>query len=145
MNRLVVISWILAWSFAGANDSLPCKFTKSFKEAAKRQHVVVDTQNLYTIFADTLPKDTIALCVVYQDVRVVFLSRVIWSQVDDIYKEYAIWHEMGHCVLHREHTEKFVDNEHPGSMMYPDDRLVKYYQLYYKIHKNYYEHELFHP
>lgn len=33
--------------------------------------------------------------------------------------EQLVWHEIGHCILYRQHTTALRDGVHPSSVMYP--------------------------
>jgi hypothetical protein len=62
------------------------------------------------------------------------------SNTTDIAKEYILFHELGHCILNREHDTSHDRAGHITSMMYP------YIDIgMYQIDKSYYIHELFHP
>lgn len=50
-----------------------------------------------------------------------------WSQLDDKTRELLIWHELGHCLVGRDHDTKWISHEGqriPRSIMYPHLRSI---------------------
>jgi hypothetical protein len=61
------------------------------------------------------------------EVRQIWVSTEWWAKVEKQYppeqvaavREAVIFHELGHCVLNRHHTEVMIqDGRHPGSLMF---------------------------
>lgn len=79
--------------------------------------------------------------------RLVRINHKYWHQSDDSGKEQLIYHELGHCVLNREHSTKSMNlkDTHyniPNSIMYP----IAFGDLwYYSFFRNHYIDELIHP
>jgi hypothetical protein len=72
--------------------------------------------------------------------REVHISKVEWIDLSPIEQEELIYHELGHCVLDREHTTDMFSNGMPVSMMYPYMNVL---DPWYVSHKDYYWNEMF--
>ncbi|MCY4643972.1 MAG: hypothetical protein OXB88_05085 [Bacteriovoracales bacterium] len=64
-------------------------------------------------------------------------------KIRDIIRETVVYHELGHCILNRDHDSTLgknrVSNAIPMSLMYPSTKYARYYMKYY----NAYIRELF--
>lgn len=75
--------------------------------------------------------------------RHILLDIEYWNESDDLDRESLIYHELGHCILNREHND-FV-------IVYTDGRVIKksimnaYLFSEYRKYRSYYIYELFHP
>jgi Zn-dependent peptidase ImmA (M78 family) len=62
-----------------------------------------------------------------------------WQQITDAEKEWLVYHELGHCILNREHREDRIrENNCVASVMYPKTEYACYENL-----QDYYLKELF--
>lgn len=70
----------------------------------------------------------------------IVINPVLWKTMDSNHKELVILHELGHCVLKREHKINMFPHGCPRSIMfyYANETMKKCY----KEHKMYYQHEL---
>jgi hypothetical protein len=87
---------------------------------------------------------TIGVCYAFRApkfFRKIELDQEYWDGADDLDRESLIFHELGHCVLDRDHDEEFAPSHifilRPRSLMYP----VSFYQ--YRLHRMEYIKELF--
>lgn len=88
-------------------------------------------------FADSpADEDWVGLC--YNFSNHVKIDRTYWNTSDDAAKESLIFHELGHCAMDRDHTEKLLSNNCPASLMHP---LIL--SACYKRNKELYIKELF--
>lgn len=62
-----------------------------------------------------------------------------WKRFSDEEREVLVFHELGHCVLGRDHTEGTFSDNAPVSIMNP----IIMYTVYYKRRRDYYRSELF--
>lgn len=75
----------------------------------------------------------------------VMIDREIWNTLSDIHRRLLIFHELGHCVLDRDHSWKFIYNEDEGvtimaSIMFSNTgKILNKYIMY----QDAYEYELF--
>lgn len=103
------------------------------------QNVNVDIE---IVFAK-LERPTVGLChyLKYQNGSVQFLKIEIdhdyWQSTSEIKKEVLLFHELGHCVLGRKHTEELLGNYSPKSIMYP-----WIFENAYQNYRSYYVEEL---
>lgn len=142
---ILVTLLIATTSIAGDKFKPFRKQVDSFIAAAHQQHVNVDLSILHITLADHLPDRLLGICWgMGTSIPMIFLDKVLWEQSNDLKREQILWHEMGHCVLKREHNERMKWDGYPASIMYPDSRLIND-QNYYRKHKQEYIQELFHP
>ena len=66
----------------------------------------------------------------------IIINKKEWNQRSTIKQENVIFHEMGHCVLNRDHTQGLFEDDCPKSIMYPslmtDWCYLKRYDYYMK-------------
>lgn len=90
----------------------------SFKKDAKLYGVSLNLHKLTTIFSDTVPEATAAYCLPH--IKLVVVSIRTWKTLNENGRKALLYHEWGHCILRREHTEVFVNMSFcPKSLMYP--------------------------
>ncbi len=81
--------------------------------------------------------------VCYYPFRKIEINKLYWDKASDTEKEMLIFHELGHCELHRDHNKSFIldnnNNEIPESLMYPKMFNPNIYLNY----RDYYIMELF--
>jgi hypothetical protein len=66
------------------------------------------------------------------------IDPIFWQEATDTEKEVLIFHELGHCVLNRDHDESIIaEYEIPKSIMYP-----VIFDSPYKNNRRYYVDEL---
>lgn len=74
-----------------------------------------------------LPHDdgrVVGFCDIWGPRLLVVLDRKYWEVSDDLEREELVFHELGHCVLNRGHTEDIM------SMMYPSSLASNLYAPY---------------
>ena len=93
-------------------------------------------------FLQQYGEQVIALCFKYTSgKKEIYIDEEFWEQADETYKQEAIFHELGHCVLNREHDSSLIAGSEEGtiytvprSIMYPyvfGGRLyTKFYDYY---------------
>lgn len=69
----------------------------------------------------------------------VIISRTKWEKLDEASRRQLLFHELGHCVLFREHQEGRADTGIPLSLMHP--YAIDSYT--YSQFEDYYTEELF--
>lgn len=121
------------------------KHVDTFIVAAKQQHISINLSELNIALADKLPLRYVGICFgMGTQYPMIFIDKSNWDKASLLYREEIVWHEMGHCILGREHTELTKFDGHPTSIMYPDASVVRD-ENYYLKHKQDYIEELFHP
>lgn len=90
-------------------------------------------------FAD-LASPRIGLCSLWVGLPpVIEIDRTYWAKASDTEKEVIMLHELGHCVLRRDHIDTLNANGEPISIMYPNSSVFRIYLE----SKRYYLFELF--
>jgi hypothetical protein len=67
----------------------------------------------------------VGMCDPYIPVRTVVFDKETWPTYSDSEKEELVFHELGHCVLDRDHDSTKIDGM-PMSIMYPYDSIPAY-------------------
>ena len=115
-----------------------------FVDEGKKYGVDVDLDFLpiSAHFIDFSSSNVVGSCVRRQDNdREINVSRDYWNLADDLQKEYVIFHELGHCYLHREHLENtFSDGTCRSLMASGTGSCI---QNYTELTRSYYLNELF--
>lgn len=95
-----------------------------------------------------LPSPSVGLCVVYSTgEKEIKIDPTYWSHIGFDERTALVFHELGHCVLGRDHTSEILHSnvygDVPVSFMYP----YSFYNSHYadKGLWNYYVNELFTP
>jgi hypothetical protein len=69
------------------------------------------------------------------------IDPIFWEEASQTEKEVLVFHELGHCVLNREHNESLISEQNiPKSIMYP-----YIFETEYEMYRNYYINELKNP
>jgi len=91
-------------------------------------------------FVDHFPGTATAKC--YPGLGKVLVSLEQWNMMTELEREWVLFHELGHCVLFREHdNERILGGLCPRSIMHPWFTR----DLCYKMKYDYYIKELFNP
>lgn len=101
------------------------------------KNISIEATGLIIEFAD-LEGLTAGICTLQGDKEPhVKIDRDYWATASDAAKENLVFHELGHCILHRGHLDDYVDKK-PVSLM--NAYLIPYY---YEKDKKYYRSELY--
>ena len=73
-------------------------------------------------FVTRLEGTEVGVCIMAQDTqyqRIIKIDKEAWDEHDSdaVYKEALIFHEIGHCVLNRDHWDGVLDNGYAASIM----------------------------
>lgn len=72
------------------------------------------------------------------------LNENYWKFATDQQKEILLFHELGHCLLNREHDDTLSSNKAPASIMFTNELyLAGTLDEYYRDHRDEYLKELF--
>jgi hypothetical protein len=71
----------------------------------------------------------------------VSITQHSWDQLSDTYREIAVYHELGHCLLARQHKNELNDDGQPVSIM--NAILEQMRESYYIAYRQDYIRELF--
>jgi hypothetical protein len=149
LSKRLVISWfqlIFSWLIVVVFSA--CGRSQIAPEAIPYVIKFVKTTRLpvdFPIKLTTLEGNTVGLCYSYSDgSREIELDVDYWTRANDSMKEELVMHELGHCVLNRDHKETIVfspkENENiPVSIMFP---YVFGHRFYYQKYNDYFLNEL---
>lgn len=107
-----------------------------------------DFQNYVDLFEQEIDKEvridigynkldypTVGVCIKYTNgYKEIQIDPDAWLEYDEYYREELIFHELGHCILDREHDNSVIEGYRiPKSVMYPFIFGYAYnkYKIYY--------------
>jgi hypothetical protein len=80
------------------------KYVTTFKEKMAMAGVSKSTKNLQAhFFQQLMIKSTARECFV--EIQTIRILETEWIRLDEAGKEELMYHELGHCILGRDHTE----------------------------------------
>lgn len=121
-------------------------YFEQFEIAAAAQNVKVDLiQSKITGVVEDLEEENVAgLCTYYShSPNHVTIDLEFWNRFSDNFKEMIVFHELGHCVLGRDHREGQLQDGRCLSIMRSGSEFCR--DAYTPSTKAYYISELFHP
>ena len=161
LKNLLFVVIILLFGCQKDNDfvyDVPQQFEPYVKrfieEAAARGHPI-SINNLiikYELSSSTIFCATSNVITSGNDVQKIISIKSLTCWQNDVQLETIIFHELGHCILGREHDMTLMPKGDPKSIMYPDNATL-YSPCVYPIgspcdllyRRNYYLDELFNP
>lgn len=102
-------------------DSQFKPYVRSFVQEANKRRVHVDVSQTTIIFGKTKENNddnAVGTCSYMTSKPLITIDEEHWYAVDPSTREELIYHELGHCVLGRDHCEA-VDKAEPYSIMEP--------------------------
>jgi hypothetical protein len=128
-------------TFQEKKNKIDLEFVELVQLFEKEQHENVDVD----ISFKKLELPTVGLC--WQQVQDDFKQGIeieidpdFWFSSSDVKKEELLFHELGHCILNRDHDNSRLYYSIPKSVMYP-----YVFEWAYKDHRSYYVDELKNP
>lgn len=100
------------------------------------------------IYDANLSNEFAAVCEIFSDgYKLIRINELYWSYYGESAREELVYHELGHCVLDRDHSEELTippaySYAIPNSIMYP---YAFGNSFYYLIFRDHYVEELMHP
>jgi hypothetical protein len=124
-------------------DARLWQYFASFEREAAYRNLDFDLAALgITGVIDNIEEDGVAgTCQYGQHIAHVTVDQYYWNNVGTATKEYLVFHELGHCVLGRGHTEDAFANGICKSIM--SSGLGTCHDAYNVSNRNYYIDELF--
>lgn len=118
-------------------------YIKSFEAAGSKNGVSVSASNVPVNFGDTENPNHRGICATYQDgSKEIIIQKSWWNAQPEDFKESLIYHELGHCVLgrdHDDHTVNIAGQIYKTSMM--NTTIIS--PIHYSPNKDNYHNELF--
>lgn len=116
-------------------------YLQNFRDLALSNNRIINTSNIIIRFNDSLMDNNIlGVCIYGGPTPIVEVDTSEWNDMSQMRREQLLWHEFGHCILHRGHVEVRVNNR-PVSIMYPYLFDTWFYENFYQE----YTFELFYP
>ena len=117
---------------------------KSFMLEADKHGKHVSLQHLTIQFTRSLSNDWVGACYPSANTnhKRIMITKSYWYSIDSVAKQQLIFHELGHCVLNRDHNDLKV-NGHPVSIMYYNMDVSESDRTWYISHQKEYLDELF--
>jgi len=138
-----IFIFVLFLSACGRVEYDPA-FVEHVKSFQKETGIIVE---LPIVFDSDVDDKYVAVCRKYFYTHTIIkVNPRHWEQLSFYGKEETIYHELGHCVLNRDHDETLTNQSGigyiPNSIMYPyifgDD-------FYYALYRDHYIQELLYP
>ena len=132
-------------SYLGVAEELWPYFER-FEIAAAEQNIEVDlVRSKITGVIEELEEENVAgLCTYYSHApNHVTIDLEFWNRFSDNFKEMIVFHELGHCILGRDHREGQLQDGKCISIMRSGSEFCQ--DAYIPSTKSYYIRELFHP
>lgn len=132
-------------SYPGVATSLWPYFER-FERAGAEQGVEIDlVRSRITGVIENIPAESVAgQCNFYShSPNHVIIDSEFWSRASDNFKEMIVFHELGHCILNRDHREGRTNSGFCVSIMRSGELPCR--DAYTDVNKPYYVEELFHP
>lgn len=155
--KLLVFIFILAFQACaqpkvdGIQDNRYDTYYDRFKADAQKENVNVNPYDIPIYTVDEIKSNNLnsnyyigAQCSMYY--KYITVNNKVWQKVTETCKEQIIYHELGHCLLLRDHKDdKITLNGElmPASLMISINLPCVYDSTYQN--RDYYIHELFHP
>lgn len=79
-------------------------YVDDFVTESVNQNRPVTITNLIIQFSNQLPSQTLGECTVGGFSPTISINSVDWANETDIFRKVVLFHELGHCVLNREHV-----------------------------------------
>ncbi len=99
------------------------RIVNKFYEEAEQRGFILQKSNLIVEFAETLEDDSCGLCTrpnrKKEIQRIVQISQTetCWGGLSSLNKETLLFHELGHCLLNRDHDDALFPSGAPKSIM----------------------------
>jgi Zn-dependent protease with chaperone function len=115
------------------------KYLEDFEKDADKYNINLNLYKAVTIFSVSMEDGTAGFCI--PNSKMVVISAKVWEGLDKPARKALLYHEWGHCILRRDHTEDYAYGSFcPTSLMYPYLDPLKYC---YKNNQESYNRELF--
>jgi hypothetical protein len=121
MKNIFLICIVILLSSCG-KDNIPLidnkvkKYVEIFRIEAFRRNIILSDEDLnIDIRFDQLKDGLRGSC--FLDKKLIKLDSISWLKQDSFDNEWLVYHELGHCILHKEHNnENLVRGECKGLM-----------------------------
>lgn len=146
MNQILAILFLLITACGVPRSYESHSDFNKYKEKFEQETGVAVSVPI--IYDETLSNEYAAVCEIFSDgYKLIRINELYWSYYGESGREELVYHELGHCVLDRDHTEELTIPPAyryaiPNSIMYPYAFGNSFYYLAFRDH---YVEELMHP
>lgn len=146
MGRLIILLFILTGCFLPPNRIVKGIDPEMEYEVRLFESIYGQKISYPSIIFGDLSDIRVGVCTLYSNGNwEIIIDKEYWENTSRESRIGLIFHELGHCILHRGHEEQFIITEHnyqvPKSLMYP----YNFYNKQYSFMWDYYSKELFIP
>lgn len=146
MGKLIILLFILTGCFLPPNRIVKGIDPEMEYEVRLFESFYGQRISYPSIIFEDLPGTRVGVCIMYSNGNwEVKVDRNYWREASKESRIGLIFHELGHCILHRGHEEQYIvtpnNYQVPKSLMYP----YNFYDIEYSFMWNYYSSELFKP
>jgi len=89
-------------SLNSKTDFLP--YIASFQIEAASRGIATHVNSLIVRYGENMKSTTAATCT-YGDGGLIEVNPRVWSDLSDITREILLFHELGHCILYKDHDD----------------------------------------
>ena len=94
-----------------------CPFFSSFEKEAAKRGLIVDLRNAEIKGKLTkINGSAVGICT-KQEMKEILIDREFWERSSRLSKELIVFHELGHCYLHKKHNNQIAANGTCESIM----------------------------
>ena len=121
-NSLIFVG-LLSWVLIGCEQDEPLesspvdnqlqRFVSTFESEAAARGIFIDVDDLgvRVEFADIDETNVLGVCYYHSHAPGrIEIDRSSWNRLSTLYREFVVFHELGHCILGRGHTEAQYGN-----------------------------------
>lgn len=124
-RKILFLFWVLILTACGQPSfepkysvSVGAEFVQSFKDAAKTNNrSLASVQDNLILVQGTLPVNELGVCRIRDGQNTIIVNAQDWAYLGRLEQEELIWHELGHCWLHRGHNNAYLPHGEPASIM----------------------------
>ena len=117
---------------------------KAFEDEAEKRglSIVLNRLNLHAAISEIAEQNVLGQCQYSRlNPREVTIDKTFWNRSSTLYKEFVVFHELGHCVLNLDHKEGKDNRGRCLSIM--RSGLGDCVDAYNSVNRDYYLDELF--
>lgn len=96
------------------------KYVSKFYQKMGEADLDNSRRNIEISFDENMSMDYAGLCFWSETPRRITINKYWWDGYDEYDREILIFHELGHCVLNRDHTDSYDSWGRPLSIMSTD-------------------------
>jgi hypothetical protein len=101
-----------------ADDLFPYYENFIYEAEIRKIKLLDEDLDILMYFADIPNNNTLGQCRFTAGSNLIEIDRFYWRSLDEVEKEFLIFHELGHCVLQRGHRDDTDANGNCRSLMH---------------------------